>query len=157
MTKLCRYCNAPMAEEILTDYSNPIREGHPPIPVYKCHNPKCEHQPYFFRYEKINPPDEKYGSFETVTLGKYGKVVREWFCPFCDNPLEILSSCPYYIWNCPNCYSLNSQGMTTRYYPIIEEKDGLIFYDTDKEIVEERRCGTCWAPELPPESDEEDD
>lgn len=154
MPKLCRYCNEPMKETVLTDYLNPTREYHEPIPVYSCTNPKCEHMPYFFRYDHVNPP-EKSASFQVIHLGKIGnRVVREWYCPFCDNPVEILDQV-YYIWNCPNCYHLASSGVTFRYYPITKETENTVEWDENAELIEERHCGTCWDPYLPPESDDD--
>lgn len=141
--KYCRYCNEPMEEREVTGATNPYTDGRP-IPAYICINPACKMRPHLFRYDTIKPCDEKYSSGYTVNVQGHGKVYREWYCPFCDNPVEVLDSV-YFTWNCPNCKHLASGGITFRYYPIKINGDTETF-DTDEEITELRHCGTRWDP-----------
>lgn len=155
--RFCRYCNEPLEEVTLTDYTNPTRDNPPPIPAYHCKNPLCEMQPYFFKWDPIKPCDKEHRSTDIVRLGALdNRVVRQWCCPWCDNPVEIIDRV-YYIWNCPNCAFLSSNGLTFRYYPIKNESETELVWDDEEELVDERSCGTCWNPYLPPDDDEEDD
>lgn len=71
-------------------------------------------------------------STETVTVDGYGKLIREWRCPFCHETVDRLQ----YIWCCEACGALFIGGLEFRYYD----------QDTGKEILElrdefERVCG----------------
>ena len=151
MVKLCRYCNEPMKEVTVTEYTNPIpKDGsHPPIPAYHCENPLCDIQPFLFRCE---PKPCKMPSADPIHLGFHGPLVaRKWYCPFCDNPVEILDVVNH-VWNCPTCSNVAMCGVTFRYYLII---DG--HADWEHELVEERDCGTCWDPLASDEDEDEED
>ncbi len=109
--KLCPYCDSPMTLEEIESLN--VNVGQKML-AWHCRNPDCScpspDGEYLIYHENIEEPDCGY---QEVHLGsiKNEPVARYFFCPFCDNQVELLDSV-YYIWNCPNCLLIRSGGMT---------------------------------------------
>ena len=61
-------------------------------------------------------------SSDPITVHGYGKLIREWRCPFCHKPVKIVDWL-FYIWCCEACGALYMGGLEFRYYDPETEKE----------------------------------
>lgn len=54
-------------------------------------------------------------SSEEVEVVGYGRLIREWRCPFCHEPVRVIDW-TFYIWCCEACGAFYAGGMELRYY-----------------------------------------